>query len=95
MRLSDETTDLANCLATDVFCARMADFVAKAITHCQGDLCPLTIEQQEQLYRAAFEAGDGVGADIARGIERHDARFLIASAGLDDERFPYDPELGR
>lgn len=104
---SEWAVDLANLLHSEVWAPRMADFVSKAIQHCAGDSEPLSLEQQEQLYRAAFEAGDGITMDTAHVIDHDQARRLVDSATEASEpvrrllgwqpdvrsyRAPHDPE---
>lgn len=60
---------LAGRITSDIWYPRMADLVALVITHCTLHATPLDDDQATQLYRAAFEAGDGVFSEIAHAVD--------------------------
>ena len=66
---SDDAMRLAGQIVTDIWYPKMADLVALAITHCTLHATPLDDDQATQLYRAAFEAMDGVFSAIAHAID--------------------------
>lgn len=66
---SDDAETLASELCIACVYPRFAEFVRAAITHCALDKEPLTDEQCEMLYLAAFEAQDGVRAQMAHAID--------------------------
>lgn len=94
MPYSEQAQELGDRIAERVWYPRVADAVAKAIQNCADERCPLSEEQQAQIFRAMFEAGDGVfnqiTLTIADEVDQISARRLIDSVG-----FPFDPEVGR
>lgn len=66
---SDDALALAGEICGREIYPRFADMIRQAITNCTLDSEPLTDEQCEQIYRAAFWAGDGVLDSIAHVID--------------------------
>lgn len=69
MNHTDEAITLAGEIAGEVYYPRVADAVALAIRYCALHATPLDDDQCTALYRATFEAGDGVMADIAHQVD--------------------------
>lgn len=77
MTRSDEAQALAGHIACGVWYPRAAEFISYAIRFCTMDAEPLTDSQCEQIYRAAFEAGDGVLDSIAGVLDARTAYRLL------------------
>jgi len=73
---SDEALEVAGQIASECFYPRMADAVAMTIRYCAMHATPLDDDQCTQLYRATFEAGDGVMDSIAAEIDGYALRCI-------------------
>ena len=83
MASSDDALALAGQISGNCVYPRFADFITRAIMHCAGDAQPLSEEQIEQLYRASFEAGDGLLEQVAHTIDHQTVLAFMRS--LDGE----------
>lgn len=81
---SDDAETLASEICIACIYPRFAEFVRAAIMNCTLDKEPLTDEQCEMLYLAAFTSQDGVRAQVAHTIDLDTVRSFRSELERDD-----------